>query len=100
MYIIVKSLYPNDKAKEVTKVYVNMLTKYPDDASVNPPVLVVRGTFQGIETINTQEVKKGKLDDAMALTVNRMVMFHDIPGFRYSIKSYLSVEEAIKAIGM
>jgi hypothetical protein len=100
MYIIVKSLYPNNIAKEVTKVYVQMLTKYPDDASVNPPVLVVGGTFQGIETINTQEVKKGKLDDAMALTVNRMVMFHDIPGFRYSIKSYLSVEEAIKAIGM
>jgi hypothetical protein len=77
-----------------------MLTKYPDDASVNPPVLVVRGTFQGIQTINTQEVKKGKLDDAMTLTVNRMVMFHDMPGFRYSIKTYLSIEEAIKAIGM
>jgi hypothetical protein len=63
---------------------------------------MVRGTFQGIKTINTQELKKGKLDDAMAmaLTVNRMVMFHDIPGFRYSIKTFLSIEEAIKAIGM
>jgi hypothetical protein len=100
MYIVVESIYPNDKAKEVTKVYVKMLTKYPDDASVNPTVLLVRGTFQGIKTINTQEVKKGKLDDALALTVNRMVMFHDIPGFRYAIKTYLSVEEAIKAIGM
>lgn len=100
MYITVTSLYPNDKAKEVTKVYVKMLTKYPDDASVNAPVLLVRGTFQGIKTINTQEVKKGKLDDAMTLTVNRMVMFHDIPGFRYSIKTFLSVEEAMKAIDM
>jgi hypothetical protein len=102
MYLFVTSSYPNDKAKEVANMYLKMLTKYPDNNSVSTPIVpvAVRATFQGIRAIVIHEVKKGKLDDAMAFTVNRMVMFHDIPGYRYSIKTFLTIEEALKAIGM
>jgi hypothetical protein len=102
MYIIITSLYPNDKAKEVAKMYLKCLEKYPVDNSVATPIVpvAIRATHDGIRTIVVSEVKKGKFDDAMANTVNRMAMFHDIPGYRYSIKPFLNLEEGMKVLGM
>ena len=102
MYIIITSLYPNDKAKEVAKMYLKCLEKYPVDNSVAAPVVpvAIRATHEGIRTIVISEVKKGKLDDAMATATNRLVMFHDIPGYRYSIQPFLTLEEGMKLIGL
>jgi hypothetical protein len=102
MYIVITSLYPNDKAKEVAKMYLKCLEKYPVDNSVATPIVpvAIRATQQGIRTIVISEVKKGKFDDAMAISTNRMVMFHDIEGYRYSIKPFLTLEEGLKLIGM
>lgn len=102
MYIITTSVYPNEKTKEVGEMYLKCMTKYPDDKSISTPLIpaAVRGTPKGIKVINAYEVKKGKFEEAHAIAVNRLVMFRDIPGFRYSIKTFLSVEEAMTAIGM
>lgn len=102
MYLIVTSTYPGDKVKEVSNMYVKAMTKYPTDANLGNPVVpvAIRSTFQGIEVMSISEVKKGKLDDAMTLAVNRLTMFHDIQGYRYTISTYLNLEEAMKAIGM
>lgn len=102
MYIVITSLYPNDKAKEVANTYLKCLKKYPTDDSVATPIVpvAIRATREGIRTIVISEVKKGKFDDAMAAATNRLVMFHDIPGYRYSIKPFLTLEEGMKVIGM
>ncbi len=85
MYIIITSTYPNDKAKEVAETYLKAMTKYPEDNSLATPLVpvAVRATLQGMKVISVYEVKKGKFDDAHTIAVNRMVMFHDIPGYRY-----------------
>lgn len=102
MYIITTCLYPNDKAKEVAKMYLKALSKYPDDASVATPVVpaAVHATLQGMSVMVIYESKKGKHEDALLIAVNRMVMFHDIQGFQYTNTTYYNLEEAMKAIGM
>ncbi len=102
MYIIVTSLYPNDKAKEVANMYLKMIKKYPDDNSLGNRVVpvAVRPTIGGIKVISISEIKKGKLEDTMAFAANRMAMFNDIPGYKYSIKTFMNLEEALKTIGM
>jgi hypothetical protein len=102
MYLIMTSLYPNDKAKEVAEMYLKMITKYPDDASLATPVVpvAVRATLQGIRVMSVQEVKKGKAEDAHAFVANRMAMFNNIQGYRWTIKTFLNLEEALKTIGM
>jgi len=102
MYIVITSLYPNDKSKDVAKIYLKCLEKYPLDNNVAIPVVpvAIRATREGIRTMVISEVKKGKLDEAMAIVTNRLVMFHDIPGYRYSIKPFLTLEEGMKVIGM
>lgn len=102
MYIITTALYSSDKSKEVAETYLKAMAKYPEDNSISTPLVpvAVRGTFQGLKVISVYEVKKGKLSDAHTIAVNRMVMFHNIPGYKYSIKTFLGLEEAMSAIGM
>jgi hypothetical protein len=102
MYIITNSLYPNDKAKDVANMYLKMMTKYPDDNSLGNRVVpvAVRTTLEGIKVMTITEIKKGKLEDAMSFITNRLAMFMDIPGYRYAIKTYMNLEEALKTIGM
>jgi hypothetical protein len=102
MYIITRSLYPTDKGKEVAQMYLKALTKYPDDPSVATPIVpaAVRSTLQGMSVMVIYEPKKGKLQEAYNMVVNRMVMFHDIQGFESTQEAHYNLEEAMKAIGM
>ncbi len=102
MYIVTTCTYPSDKAKEVAQRYVKSITKFPDDASLGTFVVqgAVRGTLQGLSVMIVFEPKKGKFEEAYALGVSRLAMFHDIPGFEYDIKAHYSLEEAMKVIGM
>ena len=102
MYIITTCLYPNDKAKEVAQMYLKALTKYPDDANLATPVVpaALHATLQGMSGMVIYEAKKGKYEEAYAIAVNRMVMFHDIQEYQYTNQTYYTLEEAMKAIGM
>jgi hypothetical protein len=102
MYIITKCLYPTDIAKEVAQMYLKSLSKYPDNASVATPIVPasVRSTLQGMTVMVIYEPKKGKLEEAYALVVNRMVMFHDIKGFESTHEIHYNLEEGMKVLGM
>jgi len=102
MYIIVESVYPSDNAKDVAKRYLKVMEKYPDDLSLATPIVLgaVRTTHQGITVMAILEPKKGKFEEAYALAVNRMAMFHDIQGFEYEFKTSYTLEEAMEVIGM
>jgi hypothetical protein len=102
MYLFITSTYPNDKAKEAATIYLKAMKKYPDNNSLATPLVpvAVRSTLIGIKVISIYDVKKGKFEDAEALAVNRMVMFNDIQGYRWSVKPYWNLEDALKLIGM
>jgi hypothetical protein len=101
-YLVTASLYPSDKAQEVAKKYLEALTKYPPDENLATELVpvAVKGTHRGIEGIGIVEVKKGKLEEAYLRAVKMMAMFHNIPGFKYRVETYLKVEEAMAVIGM
>ncbi len=101
-YLITTMLYPGDKAEEVAKRYLEAITKYPPDGSLGTEIVpaAVKSTLQGIKVMAISEVKKGKLEDAMTRTVNIITMFHSIKGFESTTETYLTVEEALKTIGM
>ena len=67
-YIFTTSLYPSDKAPEVAKRYLEAIAKYPPDADLGTQLVpaAVTTTLQGIKVVGIIEVKKGKLEDAMA----------------------------------
>ena len=75
MYIVIKALYPNDKAVEVAKKYIEAITKYPQDNSLTTLIVPVAAelTLQGISTMVINEVKKGKFEEAMNKTLKEVV---------------------------
>lgn len=102
MYVVVRARYPNDIAPEVGKKYLEVMQKYPDKPSIAEPTVLaaVRSTQRGITVISMSKVKKGKADEALDYVWKRMVEFNSIPGFRYTVETWLEVTEALKLIGM
>jgi len=101
-YIVTTSIYPTEKGPEVAEKYIEAITKYPPDENLATDVVPagVKSSHEGVRVLGIVEAKEGKLEDALKQTVNRMVMFQSIPGFRYSTEIYYKVEEAMDLIGM
>lgn len=101
-YIITTSLYPSHKAPEVAERYLEAIAKYPPDENLTTEVVpaAVKSIHEGIRVIGIAEVKEGKLEKALARSVNMMVMFQSIEGFEYTTEIHYKVEEALALIGM
>ncbi|MGC1403901.1 MAG: hypothetical protein WA974_13355 [Thermodesulfobacteriota bacterium] len=102
MYLIMTSLYPSEKVSEVTKMYLEAISKYPPDENVGTQLVpaAVKRTLQGIQTKAIVEAKKGKLEEAYIYTAKMMAMFNSIQGFEYEIETCLTIEEAFGVIGI
>ena len=102
MYIITTSSYPNDKAKEVAEMYLEMVKQYPEDASLANRVVpvAIRTTLEGVTVINVYDIKKGKLEEALIRGANMLAMFNNIQGYRASMTTFMNLEEGLKILGM
>jgi hypothetical protein len=101
-YLITRCWYPNHIADEVAKKYVENMEKYPPDESISKTIVpvAVSTTKKGIETLSVAEVESQKLGDAIERETLHMIEYRNINGFRYEIKTWATVEEAMKYIGM
>ena len=101
-YIITTSLYPSHKASEVGEKYLEAMKKFPPDGNLGTQVVpaAIKATEQGIKVVGISEIKKGKFEESLTRAVNFMVIFRDIPGFEYTIDTYLTVTEALATLGM
>ena len=102
VYIIVTTSFPVQKGTETAKKYVEERRKNPPDRSLGKEILqsalrVVKGR---VKTMSITEVKEGKLDEALIRTQNVMVPYHELEDYKYTIKVYLNVVEALKMVGM
>lgn len=102
MYLIVTSIYPNDKSKEVADTFMKAMTKYPDDPKLATPVVpvAVHAVLEGMKVIMVHDINKGKFEDAWALIDARMGMFMNIGGFKYTFETYSNLEEALRTISI
>ncbi len=102
MYVKVLSEYPHHLAEEVGKTYIEMRKKYPDDRSIAKPV--VRAAVEAVDGMfrvtSFYKVKPGKLEESIDRAVERLLMFANIQGYKYTITVAYEAVEALKFIGM
>ena len=100
-YMVVTSWVPLGKIKEAVEVYIEVRKKFPPDRSLGKELIQGIAKIEGnkARTLTINEVKEGKLEEAILRQQEAMVMFHDIEGYEYSIDILLSFAETFVMIG-
>lgn len=88
--------YPPEKGPEIVGVGQKVTEKFPPDDSLGKVLVPVTFTSgkDGIFAMTVFEPAEGKLAEALARTADMMFMYHGIEGFRYEIKTFVTLEEA------
>lgn len=101
VYIVVESLIPHDKAAESGEKWLEVTKKYPPDRSISKQIMVaIRPSSKGMVSLGVWEVKEGREKDALVRMNESMLMFTEIPGYKYSIKTFLTSFEAMGILGL
>ena len=99
--IIVESWFPAGKSSAAGKRWLEVTKKFPPDRSLQKQIMVVvEASENGMHTIGAWDVKEGKEKEALVRMAEAMLMFTEIEGYRYSIKTYLSAVEAMGILGL
>lgn len=98
MIIQTKVCYPPDKAQEIAKIFLEA-PKAPGYMVRNGP-FVNAATEDGINVMSFFELENEKLADGLQFLGTYMASFFSVEGFRYEIKPWFNVDEALKMIGM
>jgi hypothetical protein len=102
VYLITRHWFPSHKAKEVAKKFIETIPKYPPE-DITISILISQATKitkKGVFIITTQEVKPGKLEEAMSRESEAQSNFLDIENYEYSIDVFYNTTEALEIIGM
>ena len=101
-YLITRTWYPSTKARELGKLYLEAMKKYPPDESLGKLVVqfAVTSTKRGLETISITLVENPKLGDAFERQANFMAQFLDVEGVTYEIKTWGTAEEGLRRLGL
>lgn len=100
--LVTTALYPHKVASEVAKKNIEMATKYPPAPDIGETVIMgARATKKGITVLAVYNVKKGKMEEALIrLTMQYQEFVASIEGFKWHVKTFMTVAEAYKAVGM
>ena len=100
-YIICFAQYPPYLANEVAQKYLETLQKHPVPDYVKRVVPAAnRDTMEGIQILNIDEVKIADEGKATEYMTKFMLEFRNIKEFRWEIKTWATVVEGLKYIGM
>ncbi len=100
-YIVLFSWYPPSQSNTVAQRYLETLQKYPVISSIKRIVPVaVSSTKEGIEVMVVDEVKREDIGEALDYASQFLTEFRDIEGFRYQVRTFSTVGEAMGYIGM
>jgi hypothetical protein len=98
MIIITTVIYPPERAQEIAKRFVEL---------PSPPAYLVRkgpyvsaNVVDGIYILTLYDIEKSKIGEGMEYLGNYMANFFGVPDFKYDIKPFFDVGEALKMIGM
>ncbi len=101
VYLITRHWCPTHVIKEVVKKLFETIPKFPQDDTISVPISqATKITKKGVFIITTQEVKPGKLEEAMRREGEFQSNFLDIENYEYSIDVFNNTEEALAMIGM
>lgn len=100
-YIVTYAWYPPNLANKVAEKYLKVLQKYPVPSYMKRPIPAASAAGKdGIEVLNFDEVKEEDLGKGMDYLGKAMLEFRDIEEFRWDIRVFSTISEALKNIGM
>lgn len=94
---------PPTKASKAGKVYLEALTKFPEDRSLAKNLLnnAVAATKEGYKVVSASEIKEGKLKEYLALANKQLIFFAEsIEGYQFQIEVMSSLPEAMAVLGL
>ncbi len=98
MIIVTNIAYPPESAQDMAKRFLEA-PQFPEYLTRKGPY--INSTLNdGITTLSVYELDKSKLGEGYEFIGNYLAIFFGVPGFKYEIKPFLDVEEALKMIGM
>jgi hypothetical protein len=98
MVIFTYVSYPTEKAKDVVERFFNA-PQIPDFMSRKGP-FVSANLSDGIFAASLFELDKSRLAEGLEFLGSYFATFFGVPGYKYEIKPFFNVEEALKMIGM
>ena len=95
--------WPSNKSTEIGKAYLEIMKQFPDDKSIEKPIL--RGAIwtddEGTRSISVSSIKKGKMKESMDLASNRLLaLATKVEGFQYQIHIAYDLAEALPLVGL
>jgi len=100
--IMITSWIPYGKEKDAGQKYLEVSKKFPVDRSLEKNLvhLGVRATKKGIKVFSVTEVKKGKYEEMIKRVTEMQLVYSEIPGFKYTIETFLSGVDAMPIVGL
>ena len=100
--MVTENWWPAGKSAEVGKVYLEAVKKYPDDKSIDKPIIrgAIWTTEEGMHSITVSSIKPGKVKESMDIAYNRELMLSSIEGWRYEIHIAYDLAEAMPLVGL
>ena len=102
MYMVTEGWFPAGKGAEVGKIYLESVKKFPDDRSIEKPI--VRAAFwatkDGMYSVSISSIKPGKVKEAMDLASNRLLMLSSVEGYVYATHIAYDLPEAMPFVGL
>ena len=98
MVIVAQISYPPESANQIAKRFI--------EAPPLPAYITRKGPYvsseltEGILSLNIYEMDNDRLAEGMAFVADAMTTYFGVPGFTYSIRQYLEVQEALSLLGM
>ena len=99
MVIIAIMSYPPESVKEHAKRFMEQ-PPLPAYITMKAGPYVGSEVGVGIKAIVIYEFDQSKFSEAMQAIATRYAKYFGVPGFTYSINTWLEAKEALKAIGM
>jgi len=99
MVIIGILLYPPESGKEMAK-------RFLEQQPAPPTYITMKGPYfssevgVGIKAIAIYEFDQSKFSEANQFIGTRYTKYYGVPGFTFSINTWLEAKEALKMIGM
>ncbi len=94
--------FPPSKRMEIAQKAIEVIPKFPPDPSIMTVVVpgALIGSPNGITSIAINEVKEGKLEDALNQTTEMILEFADIEGFNYKVEIATTQIEAMALLDL
>ncbi|MFX1281987.1 MAG: hypothetical protein ACFFA3_21745 [Promethearchaeota archaeon] len=101
-YLVAFVWWPAESTPEMIKIAIEATKKFPPDDSLGEALVpnAISSNKDGIVSLSVTLVKEGKLEEAINRARAIVNMYLSVPGLKYSIETWATIEEAYGSIGL